>query len=140
MNAATLALDCAESTIRRRLYLSPETVQQYLTTTRPTLDDRMKLYSALSRSLVWVTECEVGLGETGPFVELRPLDSVAGRILAVFTSRSRTPAGDAEPVAFADLLAALEDDVAILIDPLEVAVIIPPTDVALLREVVSEDA
>lgn len=139
MNAATLALDCAESTIRRRLYLSPETVQQYLTTTRPTLDDRMKLYSALSRSLVWVTECEVGLGDTGPFVELRPLDSVAGRILAVFTSRARTPAGDAEPVAFADLLAALDDDVAILIDPIEVAVIIPPCDVALLREVVADD-
>lgn len=141
MNAGTLAPDCAESTVRRQLYMPPKAVQQHLTSSTLCLDERMKLYGALVHSLVWVTECEMGLGDDGPFVELRPLDSIAGRLLAVYTSRDRAPADgvNAEPVAFSDLLAAVDDNVALLIDPIQIAVVVPPADVVLLRDVLEED-
>ncbi|MEM6995003.1 MAG: hypothetical protein AAF721_31105 [Myxococcota bacterium] len=140
MKAAILAPDCAESKVRRRLYVPADAVQRHLTSGSPCLDERMKLYGALANALVWVTECEVGLADGGPFLELRPLETVAGRLLAIFTSPDRAPSGGihAEPVAFAELVAGLPDDVSLLVDPIQAAVAIPPADVALLRDLFEE--
>ncbi len=141
MNAATLVPDCSESTVRRRIYVPATAVQRHLTSANPCLDERMKLYGALASALVWVTECEVGLADGGPFLELRPLTTVAGRLLAIFTSPDRAPNNGlhAEPVSFASLIAGLDNDVALLVDPIDAAVAIPPADVVLLRDLLEED-
>ena len=135
-----LSPDCAESTIRRRLYVPASAVQRHLTTSTPGLDERTRLYGALMSALVWVSECEVGLAEDGPFLELRPLQTVVGRLLAIYTSRDRIPGGPdaAEPVAFAELIGELDPDVTILVDPIEVALPIPPADLRLLVEIADE--
>ena len=80
---------------------------------------------------------ELRINDRGPFVELLPLKTAAGRLISVFTSRDRAPnAGRlAQPVPFGDLLADLDEDVAVIIDPVQVGVVMRPGDVQLLRTI-----
>ena len=140
MTAGTLAPECAESMSHRRLYLPAEAAQQHLASSNPSVEQRTNLYGALLSSRVWVTQCEVGLGEAGPFVELLPMSTIAGPLLAIYTSPDRVPGGGvtAEAIAFADLLEAIADDLSLLVDPPRAAVVISPADLAMLREVLAD--
>ncbi|MBL4688277.1 MAG: hypothetical protein JKY37_27065 [Nannocystaceae bacterium] len=142
MNAEILAPDCSESTVRCHRYVPVAAVQRHLSSSNPSLDERMKLYGALANALVWVTECEIGLADAGPFLDIRPMVTVTGRLLPIFTARDRAPDDgiSADPVAFADLVVGLDNDVSLLVDSIDVAVTIPAADVRLLRELLSEDS
>jgi len=138
MNAETLVPDCAESAVRHLSYSPVATVQHHLQLGAADLGTRMRLYGVLASALVWVADCELGLADAGPFVDLRPLDTAAGRLLCVFTSRDRASNGHlAEPVPFVDLLEALDEDVAVIIDPVQVGVVLRPSDLELLRTVLA---
>lgn len=113
------AVECAESSLRLRRYADPEHVQALAAAAPDYIDGRVELYGALASSLVWVTEGELMLGDSGPEFELRPQSTIAGRVLAIYTEPQRAPQGGLHgvPIAFAELVRGLDRDVTLLVDP-----------------------
>ncbi len=76
------------------------------------------LYGTLLSGEVYVTDCEMVLGDEGPYVELCPRRDAQGRVLAVYPSAERAPdPREAQPVSFISVLAALSSGVAVVLDP-----------------------
>lgn len=105
---------------------------------------RPRLYGSLLASEVYVTDCELVLGDHGPYVELSPTCIGGARVLAVYTSRSRIEGReqvlDAERVPFTEVLHQLAPEVAVVLDPEGPhAHRIAPAELGLLRHVLAGD-
>ncbi len=99
------------------------------------------LFGALLAGKVYVVDYEVGLGDNGPFVELRTMTDSAGQVLAVYTSLARIPQHidprDAQAMPFPYVLRALDDHASITVRG-PTSFRIGPSDLALLRRIANE--
>jgi hypothetical protein len=80
-----------------------------------------ELYAALLTGKVYVADCELVLGDRGPYVELRPRVEGERRVMVAYTSRRHLPEGvdplDVPAMPFVALLRALEGDVELELNP-----------------------
>jgi len=100
-------------------------------------------YGALLRGKVYVADCELVLGEHGPYVELQPHGHAGRRVLRVYSARRHLPAGidplDAPSMPFAAVLRALDEDVEVELDPgTALARRMEAVELGMLRRVIAE--
>ena len=103
---------------------------------------RPGLYGALLAGKVYLVDCEVGLGEDGPFAELVTRTWYGEPAVLVFTRRDRMPATvdprDVEVLPFTYLLTLVPPNASVVLDPTGDALVIGPDEVRLLRLVASD--
>jgi len=117
-----MTLAATQSTARAPLHhagrIAGHPLEQTLAAARVDARFIPSLYGALLHGEVYVTDCEMVLGEQGPYVELWPGTDCQGRMLAVYPSMARVPEGqEAEAVSFVAVLDALSPGVAVVLDP-----------------------
>ncbi|MCH9686395.1 MAG: hypothetical protein K0V04_33490 [Deltaproteobacteria bacterium] len=140
-----LSQEVAATTPRTSTPCTPYTAERELEThlRQASLDHRHRdwLFGALLAGKVYVVDYEIGLGDRGPFVELRTMKDSNGPVLAVYTSLARIPMHvdprDAQAMPFPYVLRALSTDASITVRG-PTSFRIGPSDLALLRRIATE--
>jgi hypothetical protein len=120
-----LLLAASDSTARAPMLHAMPTaepvVDRWLAAARHDVRHEVGFYGALLAGKVYVMDCELVLGDRGPYVELRPRADGERRMLEAYTSRRQLPEGvdplDVPAMPFVALLRALEAGVELELNP-----------------------